>query len=261
MRHSVLNNVLEAAAENSKHHDRVQLFEIGNIYLPNENGQGEDAILPTEPRRLAIVLTGLRTDVSWLAAEIGVVDFFDLKGIIEALLEGLHLSDVAFKPTQHHAYHPGRVAEVVVNGRSVGIFGQLHPLVVEVYEVQADDDQPVVVADFDLDALLAQVPTGHVVREVPRFPPVQQDIAVVVDESVPAAQVEALITQTGQPLLTAIRLFDVYRGDQLGQGKKSLAYSLTFQAEDRTLTDKAVAKQQQKIVQRLTKELGAKLRG
>ncbi|RME98417.1 MAG: hypothetical protein D6768_17385 [Chloroflexi bacterium] len=95
---------------------------------------------------------------------------------------------------------------------------------------------------------------------MPRFPPVQQDIAVVVDEPVPAEQVKALIVQTGGPLLRDVRLFDVFRGEQLGAGKKSLAYSLTFQAEDRTLTDKVVAKQQKKIVGRLERELGAKLR-
>jgi phenylalanyl-tRNA synthetase beta chain len=118
----------------------------------------------------------------------------------------------------------------------------------------------VLAADFDLSVLLAQVPDGHVVRSVPRFPPVQQDIAVVVDESLPAEQVQAMIVQTGQPLLRDARLFDVFRGQQLGAGKKSLAYSLTFQSEERTLTDKVVAKQQAKIVQRLERELGAKLR-
>jgi phenylalanyl-tRNA synthetase beta chain len=127
--------------------------------------------------------------------------------------------------------------------------------------MQIDADWPVVAADFDLDTLLAQVPDGHVVRSVPRFPPVQQDLAVVVDESVPADQVEDFITQTGQPLLTQVRLFDVYRGEQLGPGQKSLAYSLTFQSDKSTLTDKVVARQQQNIVKRLEKEFGAKLRG
>jgi phenylalanyl-tRNA synthetase beta chain len=152
------------------------------------------------------------------------------------------------------------VAELTVNGRAVGIFGQLHPQVTDAYEIKSDDDWPVLVADFDLDCLLAQVPDGHVVKSVSRFPPVQQDIAVIVDETIPAEQVQALIAQTGQPLLTEVRLFDLFRGEQIGPGKKSLAYSLTFQAEDRTLTDKDAAKQQQKIVQRLERELGARLR-
>ena len=138
--------------------------------------------------------------------------------------------------------------------------GQLHPLVVQTYDIKTDDDWPVLAADFDLDLFLEQMPDGHVVRGVPRFPPVQQDIAVIVDEDIPAERVQTLIVQTGQPLLVDVRLFDVFRGEQIGSGKKSLAYNLTFQSETRTLTDKVVARQQQNIVKRLERELGAKLR-
>lgn len=261
MRHSLLNSVLEVVAENTKHHHRVQMFEIGHIYLPPPpSAEGEAAILPVEQRRLAIVMTGPRHERGWLPADTTPVDFFDLKGVIESVLAGLHVEGIAFEPVQDQAYHPGRVAQVKVNGQPVGLFGQLHPLLVEAYEMHIDENQPVLGADFDLDLLLAQVPDSHVVRSVPRFPPVQQDIALVVDESIPAEQVQALILQTGQPLLVSLRLFDLYRGAQIGPGKKSLAFNLTYQAEDRTLTDKVVAKQQQKIVQRLEKELGAKLR-
>jgi phenylalanyl-tRNA synthetase beta chain len=126
--------------------------------------------------------------------------------------------------------------------------------------LKTDENWPVLAVDLDLDRLLAQVPEMHVVRSVPRFPPVQQDIAMIVDEAIPADQVEALITQTGKPLLTNVRLFDLFRGEQIGVGKKSLAYRLTFQADDRTLTDQDAARQQQKIVQRLERELGVKLR-
>ena len=159
-----------------------------------------------------------------------------------------------------HALGLPHVAGDLVNGQPVGLFGQLHPLVVAAYEFQIEAEWPVVAADIDLDLLLAQVPELHVVRSVPRFPPVQQDIAVVVAEHIPAEQVQSLILQTGQPLLTGVRLFDVYRGEQIGQGKKSLAYSLTFQSEKATLTDQVVARQQQNIVKRLERELGAELR-
>jgi len=259
MRHSLLNSVLEAAAQNTRHQDRVQLFEVGHIYLPNPDGQGEAALLPAEPRRLAIVLTGARREINWLMPDSGAVDFFDLKGVIEALLRGLHLENITFEPVQHRAYHPGRVAAVTVNGDRVGIFGQIHPLVADAYEMMVDD-QPVLAADIDLDALLRPATDGHIVRSVPRFPPVQQDIAVVVDDNLPAEQVRQLILETGQPLLVGVRLFDVYRGEQLGAGKKSLAYSLTFQSEKSTLTDKAVAHQQSRIVKRLEQKFGAQLR-
>lgn len=264
MRHSLLNSVLEVAAENTKHHNRVQMFEVGHIYLPPTSTLidqgGESAILPQEQRRLSLVMTGPREESTWLAADTEPVDFFDIKGVVESLLNGLHVEQVAFKPVQHTAYHPGRVAAVTVNGVNVGILGQLHPLVVKRYEFKAGENWPVLAADFDLDALLAQAPDGHVVSSISRFPPIQQDIAVIVDEAISADQVQALIWQTGKPLLTGVSLFDLFRGEQIGAGKKSLAYSLTFQAEDRTLTDKDAAKQQQKIVLRLERELGAKLR-
>ncbi len=261
MRHSVLNSVLENLAENSKHRQRVQLFEVGHIYLPNANGQGEAAILPTEQPRLALAMFGPRAEGGWLPADATPVDFFDVKGVVESLLDGLHVAQIGFKPARHRAFYPGRTAEALVNGQSVGLMGQLHPQVVAAYGIKlADAAQPVLAADFNLAALLAHMPDGHVVRSVLRFPPVQQDIAVVVDEAITAEQVLTLIVQTGQPLLRSAQLFDVFRGEQLGAGKKSLAYSLTFQAEDRTLTDTVVAKQQAKIVQRLERELGATLR-
>jgi phenylalanyl-tRNA synthetase beta chain len=271
MRRSLLNSVLEVVAENSKHHHRVQMFEVGHVYLPppptpplpplleGGDGGGEEE-LPLEQRRLVIVMTGPREEQSWLAADTNPIDFFDLKGVVESLLAGLHVREAAFRPTRHRAYHPGRVAELTVNGQSLGILGQLHPLVVQSYDLKIDENWPVLAVDLDLDSLLAHVPEMHVVRGVPRFPPVQQDIALIVDEAIPADQVEALIVQTGKPLLTAVRLFDLFRGEQIGAGKKSLAYSLTFQADDRTLTDQDAARQQQKIVQRLERELGAKLR-
>jgi phenylalanyl-tRNA synthetase beta chain len=270
MRHSLLNSVLEVAAENTKHHQRVQLFEVGHVYLPptpplpppheGGNGGGEAAILPVEQRRLTLVMTGPRNESSWLAADTAPVDFFDLKGVVESLLDGLHITYITYTPARHYAYYPGRTAQLTVDGQIVGLFGQLHPLVAQAYTLKTEANWPVLAADFDLDILLAQVPDGHVVKGVLRFPPVQQDIAVIVDEAVPADQVQALILQAGQPLLTGARLFDLFRGEQIGSGKKSLAYSLTFQADDRTLTDAVVAKQQQKIVQRLERELGAKLR-
>ncbi|MFQ5611676.1 MAG: phenylalanine--tRNA ligase subunit beta [Anaerolineae bacterium] len=253
MRHSLLNSVLEIAAGNSRHHERVRLFEVGHIYLPDE-----DETLPLENRRLALVLTGPRDVPFWQGDEAQPMDFFDLKGIIEALIDGLHIADASYEADEHPSYHPGRLARLVLEGQGAGLFGELHPLVARTYDLP--EGQPVLAADLDLDALLTHVPDTYRVASVPRFPAVQQDIAVVVDEGVPAARVQALIERSGQPLLAGARLFDVYRGQQIGPGKKSLAYSLTFQAEDRTLTDKVVAKQQQRIVQRLERELGAKLR-
>jgi phenylalanyl-tRNA synthetase beta chain len=271
MRHSVLNSVLEVVADNTRHHERVQMFEIGQVYIlntppespPHEGGTGgvgEASILPSEQRRLVMVMTGPREARSWLESDSSPVDFFDLKGVVETLLARLHIEGANFEPAKHPTYHPGRVARLKIEGQYIGVMGQLHPNVVAAYGIKTDEDWPVVAADFDLDLLLAQMPTLYAVRSVPRFPPVQQDIAVIVDETVPAEQVHALIMQTGQPLLTDARLFDVFRAQQIGAGKKSLAFNLTFQSEKSTLTDKVVARQQSNIVKRLEQELGAKLR-
>lgn len=253
MRHSVLNSVLDIAAQNGRHRDQIQLFEIGHSYLPVE---GET--LPLEQRRLVIVLTGPRRPVFWQGSDRALLDFYDLKGVVESLVEGLHLTSARYEAAAHPSYHPGRVANLLVDDQAIGLLGELHPLVAAAYELPAE--QPALVADLDLDALLAHVPDSHHVASLPRFPAVQQDLALVLDESIPAERVRALIEEAGQPLLSQVRLFDVYRGEQIGAGKKSLAYNLTFQAEDRTLTDKAVAKQQDRIVRRLEQELGAKMR-
>ncbi len=253
MRQSVLSGVLEVTAANLRHTEAVRCFEIGHAYLPKP---GEK--LPDEPLRLAIVMTGTRTAESWDAPEEGgPLGFFDLKGVIEALFTGLHITGVEYQPIKVPHLHPGKAAEVTPNGKPLGWFGALHPAVNETYGLGR---RTVLVAEFDLEAVLAAVPERYVCRAIPEFPPVRQDVAVAVDESLPAAKVEAEIWAGGGPLLRAVRLFDVYRGPNLPAGKKSLAYSLTYQADDRTLTDKEVAKVHGQIVGRLEKVLGAQLR-
>jgi phenylalanyl-tRNA synthetase beta chain len=254
MRHSLTGSVLEVVANNARHQDRIWLFEIGPVFLP-----GDKWPLPDEVRYMVIAITGPREREGWRKADASRVDFYDLKGILESLLDGLHVSGVNFGPTEHPGYHPGRVARLRVNDNPVGVLGQLHPLVQTAFDLP--EDKPVFVAEIDFEALSRHIPDSHLVRPVPRFPAIRQDIAVVVDESAPADQVQATIMAAGGHLLVDVRLFDVYRGEQIGAGKKSLAYALTFQAGDRTLTDQEAAKVQSRIVKRLEKELGARLRG
>ena len=134
----------------------------------------------------------------------------------------------------------------------------MHPLVAEKYDLPA---QPVLAADLDLETLLANVSERHPVGVVPEFPPMKEDLAVIVDEGVPAAQVEAAIRAAGGSLLASVTLFDLYRGEQIGAGKKSLAYSLAYQAPDKTLTDAEAAKLRERIVRKLKEDLEAVLRG
>ncbi|MBI5297231.1 MAG: phenylalanine--tRNA ligase subunit beta [Chloroflexi bacterium] len=251
LRRSLVASVLEIVEKNARA-ESLSLFEVGPIFEPRKND------VPNEPRKLAIVMTGRRLASAWDVKDSPAMDFFDLKGRIELLLAGLRYIDVSYVPTDSVSYlHPGKAAEVKVNGQVIGVFGELHPLVKEKYEV---GDKPVLVADFDLDALRAASPAYGIVP-VAEFPPVFEDIAVIVDESVPAARVEALIKQTGGKGVSAVSLFDVYRDEKIGTGKKSLAYNLTYQAADKTLTDAEAAAIRNKIVKRLEQELGAKLRG
>ncbi|MEJ5223174.1 MAG: hypothetical protein WHV44_01875, partial [Anaerolineales bacterium] len=184
------------------------------------------------------------------------LDFYDLKGLIEALMDALHIS-VTYTPAEHPSFHPGKCAAVLGGNQPLGVFGELHPLVQENYDFTA----PVLAADLDLEAILPLLPdVGHPVRPISEFPPVLEDIAVIVDEALPADRVEALIRQTGGKMLANVKLFDVFRSEQIGAGKKSLAYALTYQSFEGTLTDKDAAQLRNKIIRRLEQELGAKLR-
>ena len=138
--------------------------------------------------------------------------------------------------------------------------GELHPGVVKGFEVRAERGQTVLAADLDLEALLPLIPDHYRYTSLPAYPPVREDLALVVDASVPAAAVEAALRQSGGALLKEVTLFDVYEGSQLTPGKKSLAYHLTFQAPNRTLTDEDVSKQRGRLLKLLDQQLGAKLR-
>ena len=253
MRHSLVNSVLEVAANNSRFRERIQLFEIGPVFLADEGG-----VLPYEQSRLVIVMTGPRLPVSWVETESSMVDFYDLKGVIEALLSGMHVPEVHYEPTRRPGYYPGRLARVTAGGKHLGVLGELHPAVIEAYDLP--EGQPVLVADLDLDTLITKAGDAFRIEMLSRFPAVQQDIALVLDESIPADEVERQIRQAGGFLLKDVLLFDVYRGESLPARKKSLAYRLTFQAPDKTLNDKIVAGQQGRIVKQLEKNLGATLR-
>lgn len=252
MRRSLLSSVLDTLERNIRLRDRLAIFEIGPVFLPNGDGE-----LPNEPLRLAIVMNGLRHRPTWDQAQKAALDFFDLKGVIEALLEALHVGGVSYEPATHPTFHPGKCAQVSVGDTVLGVFGELHPLVKENYDFST---APVLAADFDFDALMSVIPWRYTTEPVPVHPPVLEDIAVIVDESVPAAQVETVIRQAGGKMLSSVRLFDVFRSSGLGEGKKSLAYSLTYQAAERTLTDTDAAQIRSKIISRLERDLGAKLR-
>jgi phenylalanyl-tRNA synthetase beta chain len=192
--------------------------------------------------------------------------FYDLKGVVETLLTRLGIAAYIFEPTEHPTFHPGRTAELRLIGatmpsatsdKPLAILGEVHPLVCEAFDLP---DQPVCLAEFDLEALLAQTEAVHPMHSISRFPPLIEDLAIVVAEEVPAKRVQEVIAWAGGDLLTQLALFDVWRGGQIPAGKKSLAYALTYQGQDHTLGTDEVNKVREHILQQLAEELGAELR-
>ena len=256
LRHSLISGLLENAEKNSRQSNRLALFEIGPVFLHSE----DSTELPDELNRIAILLSGARSLQGWQKSAIESMDFFDLKGIIEDLLEGLRITDLKFTPGDHPTFHPGKCAIVHAGEVQLGVFGEVHPSVRAVYDWADTFKHPVLTADLDMDLILSLVPDLSRTADVPGFPAVIEDLALVLDEDVPAASVEALIKQSGGKLLADTRLFDLFRGEQIGINKKSLAYRLTYQAPDRTLSVGEVSQVRNRIIKRVEQELGAKLR-
>lgn len=251
MRRTLLAGLLEVMGQNARVRERLALFEVGPVYLPQ--GPGE---LPQEPRRLAMGVAGRLAPAAWQEAAPPLADFYTLKGALEALLGGLHVA-AGFEAAEHPSLLPGRTARILAAGRPVGYLGQLRPEVQTAFELTA---WPVFVAELDLEALLAEVSPSFPVTPIPRFPPVLQDVALVVDRGVQAADLAAAIREAGGPLLAEARLFDLYRGEQLPPDKASLAFSLVFQAPDRTLTDAEVEAEKGRILERVADRFAARLR-
>src|SRR5262245_14283372 len=254
MRRTVLAGLLEVTAENLKHTPTVKLFEVGRVYLPQPGER-----FPAEPTRLAIAMTGRRSEPFWAD---GLVDppalgFFDLKGVIESLTAGMHLPAVSFRKAAVAWLHPGQAAELLVAGQPAGVFGRLHPRTAPAFDLA---DRTVLVAELNLDAILAAVPERYPYTPVSRYPVAKRDIALVVAEDLSAERVLAEIRTGGGDLLKEVTLFDLYRGESIPKGTKSLAFALTYQGTA-TLSDKDVDKAHKKVEDRVTKELKAQVRG
>ena len=251
LRRSLTNNLLEVVERNLHIRERIALFEIGPVFI----NKGDD--LPEENQKLAILLCGPRTLPSWQPGQSEEMEFFDLKGIIDTALTGLQAGSISYAPEQSPTFHPGKCAKLIIDGNEAGRLGQLHPLVQERYDLP---DTPILAGEFDLGVILAAIPERFNFQPVPTYPPVLEDLAVVVDEGIPADRIVQVIRSATGNLLSETHLFDVYRGEQIGSGKKSMAYSLKYQDPARTLTDKEVARIREGILVKLDQELGAKLR-
>lgn len=251
MRTTLLPGLLEVARTNvSRRVHDVQIFELGRVFLPGGSHVAE-------PRRLGILMTGRITEGTWnTPAESVAVTFYHLKGITETLAAELHVPATAFDAGQAPWLHPGRAAVLRVGGDPIGLLGELHPDVAAAYDLPS----ATYVAEFDLDRLLADSTLAPQYRALPRYPAVRRDVAVVVEEGVPAQAVADVIAGAGRPLLESVELFDVYTGTQIPAGRRSLAYTLAFRSLDRTLTAEDVDVAIAAITAALERTLSAQVR-
>lgn len=252
LRPTLRASVLRTLAANQRQREGpVALYEVARVYL------SRDQDLPLEPEHATGVVSGRRLDRWGHATEEGL-DFLDAKGYLEHLFGRLGVTPV-FEQAEEFSFVPGRTASIRLGESVVGVLGQVDPRVVAEFDIDGDVFLFDLVLD-DLSSVLEALRGGQARRyePVPRFPPVVQDLAVVVDEAVTAAEVQSLIE--AMPLVRRARLFDVYTGEPIPAGKKSLAFSVTYQSYEDTLTDQAVARAQRGIVERLKRQLGATLR-
>lgn len=252
MRTSILPGLLVNLQKNiNKRNENIGIFELGKIYLPQSQGQD----ITREKMTLGIAVSGVL--VSDWQEKGRKVDFYYLKGILEDLFDKLNIINVDFVPCKDNpSYHPGRTAKVYVNNEQIGILGQVHPLVLENYDLPKE----VYIAEIDVDVLF-KIGQGKVeFKQLPKFPSVSRDLAIVVKDQVLAKDLIEKIKELGGELLVELQIFDVYKGGQIPSDSKSIAFSLTFQAMDRTLTDKEINEIFDRIQNSLGVHFGATLR-
>jgi phenylalanyl-tRNA synthetase beta chain len=273
LRLTLLSGLLVAARENAKHESAgVWLFELGRRYLPTPeltSGTG----LAQERRTLGVVMTGPAA-TGWANTDRDA-DFYDLKGVVETMLHALQVGGYRLTPARHPSFHPGRGAALEVlappqgapadSDRAVGasgtwvaagVLGEAHPEVAE----QFDLTKRAYVLELDLERLYSAVPERAISQPIPRYPAAQRDLAIIVDATTPAIDLADAIRASGGELLRAVRLFDLYTGEGVPAGKKSLAWTLTYQSPERTLTDAEIEAAQKAVVAALAKRFGAELR-
>lgn len=241
MRTIVLPSMLDILARNNAYHNKAaKLYELAKVYLPTDGNA-----LPQEPKMLMMGSYG--------AGE----NFFTLKGELDAILRGLNLPKATYRAMPNNpSYHPGRCAVVSIQGVDLGCIGQVHPLVAKNYGIDCE----VYCAEINFTALFNLRLPDPTYTPLPKYPTVFRDLAVICDDAVTVAQAEDVITSAAGKLLQSVKLFDIYRGSGVLQGKKSMAFSLELRADDRTLTDTDSEQVLSKVLSALSEKLNATLR-
>ena len=248
LRTTLLPSLLDNAQHNRNHQiDTIALFEIGSVFI--HNGKQK------EPERVTGILAGQIGDGVY-SNPYREPDFYDIKGLAEGILQVCGIVDYTLQKTDTPTFHPGRNAAVLLDDKQLGTFGEAHPEVLENYDLP----YKAYLFDFDMEALVDTAIFAKRFEPIPVYPKVERDLAIIVDKELLSDMPTALIYTTGGELVESVRLFDVYEGKQVPEGKKSLAYAITYHSATETLTDKAVNALHDKVVKRLNQELGAELR-
>ena len=261
LRTTLLVSLVDVLRRNaSRQRDDVAIYEIGKVFhrrdtQEDRNEPAGESSLPYEGKMISLAVMGKLREPTW-GNLIEDSDFFHMKGIIETLLESLGISRYSFQKATHPSLHPGRTAKIVVGGEDVGYCGELHPSVNATLGLKKN----AYLAELDGEKILRNVPRDRGIRQLPRFPAVTRDIAVVVRQDQESKRVEDRIWEAGAALVENVSLFDVYVGPQVPPEHKSLAYSITYRSLDRTLTDEEVGKVHARIVETLASEVGASIR-
>ncbi|KAJ50758.1 phenylalanyl-tRNA synthetase beta chain [Clostridium tetanomorphum] len=241
MRTTTIPSILEALGRNfSRNNEEARLFEIGKIYLPKD----DENKLPEERNIITIGLYGN-------------VDYLDLKGVVENVIEHLGIQGSIFqRESESSAFHPGKTAKLYIKKDLIGVLGEIHPDVADNYGIE----ERCYVAELNLDILYNHSNLDRKYKVLPKFPAVSRDIALLVDDEILVQDIEDIIVKQGGKMVEKVKLFDIYKGKQIPEGKKSVAYSILYRLENKTLTDEEVNKVHDKIVRTLENRLGAQLR-
>lgn len=253
LRTTLLGGIMDVLVRNlSRKNEDLKIFELGAVYQPEQLPLQD---LPNEPLMLCGALCGRRTEVAWNQPQ-QAVDFYDAKGAVEELLANLGITQYTVKAGEHPPLHPGKTAIFTIGDETIATVGELHPKVQAAFGI----NRKVYVFEIPVKAVVNQTRLIGKYEQLPKFPAIARDLALVLPVSVPASQVTDVIVENGGNLLADVKLFDVYTGEQVPDGYRSLAYSLVFRAVDRTLTDAEVETHHKNILVHLEKTLSAKLR-
>lgn len=241
MRTTTIASMLDTLSRNYNYRNAsAKMFEVGKVFIPTEQGK-----LPDEITKITMGMYGDNAD------------FYDIKGICENMFENLNVKKVKYVAvTDNPTFHPGRCAKISAGGKTLGIIGEVHPSVTRKYGIET----PVYIAELDFENVFLNIDSNIKFTELPKFPAVTRDIAMLVDKTVPVADIEEIIRKASGKMLESINLFDVYEGEQIPEGKKSVAYNAVYRAADRSLTGDEVQKVFDKAVKNLEYNLGAQLR-